>query len=174
MNDIYDVFVWLNLFYPSKLVSPIKDIRDQIAEKINSNNISSAIEAYQALEYLKFLEGDRIDTFERGEIWAECGLLFYQLGNPFEAQTSLLKALENYPPGSHEYAVVCWMLGIVQWSLENKHGDAMKNWNLAIERFDQLKIQAEYTRQNSLVVWYLTRIDEMVEGLREKVREKFS
>ena len=159
MDDIYGVFVWLNLFYPSK---------------INNNNISSSIEAYQALEYLKLLEGDRIDTFERGEIWAECGLLFYQLGNPFEAQTSLLKALENYPPRSHEYAVVWWMLGIVQWSLENKHSDAIRNWTLAIENFDQLKIQAEYSRQNSLVIWYETRIDEMEESLREKVREKFS
>ncbi len=66
MNDIYDVFKWLNLFDGSKLVSPIIEIRDQIIEKINNNDISSSIEAYQALEYLKILKVIRIDTFERG------------------------------------------------------------------------------------------------------------
>jgi len=174
MNDIYDVFTWLNLFDGSKLVSPIIEIRDQIIEKINNNDVKNSFEAYQALEYIKLFEGDRIDTFERGEIWAECGLSFYRLGNPFEAQSSLLKALENYPPGSHEYAVIGWLLGIIQWSLENKHSDAMKNWKRAIENFGQLKIQAEFDRQRFKVDWYSERIGEMDENLREKVLEKFS
>jgi len=174
MDDIYDVFTWLNLFDASRLVSPILEIRDQVIGKINNNDISSSIEAYQALEYLKIFEGDRIDTFERGEIWAECGLSFYQLGNPFESQSSLLKALENYPPGSHEYAVTCWMIGIVQWLLENRHSDAMMNWKRAIENFRQLKDQAEFDRQRSKVDWYSERISEMEESLRERVLEKFS
>jgi len=165
------VFSWLNEFQGSSLTRPDTILIEVIRQKISEARF---FEAYQAIEYLKELENNREKAFERGEIWVECGMVYYDMGNSIEAIKSLKCAEKEYPPESHEHAVVRWMLGTVQWFFEKDNPEAIKNWKWAIEEFRSLERVAEQDRRIREKNWYAERITEMDEGLREKILEQLS
>lgn len=171
MISLNIIFSWLSEFQASSLTRPDTVVRDVIRQKITEGRF---FEAYQAIEYLKLYETNRENAFERGEIWVECGLAYYDMGNSIDAINSLKKAEKEFPPTSHEHAVVLWMLGTIQWYFENDNAEAIKNWKLAMEEFSLLENQAELCRRATEKSWYSARINEMEESLREKIVEKFS
>jgi tetratricopeptide (TPR) repeat protein len=164
--DIRDVFPWLNEFDPSVLSLTATLLRDQIIVHIEKRQYVSA---YQVIESFKQYESCRIETYERAEIWAECGLAFYQMGNPFEAIESLKQALAAYPPKTHEHAVTQWMLGAVQWHVQAEHVQAMINWQQAYEEFDQLKIQADKNHQKTRRAWYEQKLEVFEQAIRKQI-----
>jgi tetratricopeptide (TPR) repeat protein len=171
MISINDVFSWLNEFQGSGLTRPDTILRDIIRQKITERRF---FEAYQVIGSLKSYENNRINSFERGEIWVECGLAFYEMGNSTEAIKSLERAKSEYPPESHAHAVVRWMLGTMQWFFEKNNAEAIKNCKRAIEEFRILEEKAEQERRVREKDWYSDRIIEMEESLSGKITEKFS
>lgn len=126
------IFSWLNEFQGSSLTRPDAILVEVIRVKITEARF---FEAYQAIEYLKSFVNNRENANERGEIWVECGMAYYDMGNSIEAINSLKSAEKEYPPESHEHAVVRWMLGTIQWYFEKDKPEAIKNWKWAIEEF---------------------------------------
>lgn len=171
MISIEDVFSWLNEFQGSSLKRADTILREAIRQKIAERRF---FQAYQVIEFFKSYENYRINAFERGEIWVECGLAFYDMENSIEGIKSLERAKSEYPPESHEHAVVGWMLGTMQWLFEKYHVAAVKNWKGAIEEFRLLELKAEQDRRIREKDWYSDRLIEMEESLKGKVTEKFS
>lgn len=170
MISLHVVFTWLNEFQGSSLTRPDTILRDLMRHKIMVRKFS---EAYQVIEYLKSCEKNRVSGFERGEIWVEYGLAYYDMGNLMEAIASLKKAEIAYPAGNHEHAVALWMLGTMQWSFENEHAGALMNWKEAIEEFDLMERIAEQEENEEKRNWYCGRINEMEEELQQKIVGKF-
>jgi len=171
MISMENVFAWLNEFQGSSLTGPDIILRDAISQKISQGRF---FEAYQAIEFLKTYENNRENAFERGEIWLECGLAYYDMGNSIEAIKSLKMAEKEFPPASHEHAVTRWMLGTVQWSFESDNAEAMVNLKEAIEEFRSLEKMSEQDRRVREKDWYADRIEDMEENLRERISEKFT
>ena len=144
MIDFNEAFTWLNEFEASELTLPAVLIKDQIVAGIRDGQF---LRAYDVIERLKMYGSSRVQSAERAEIWVECGAAFYEMGNPFEAMSSLKNAVENYAPASHRLAVTRWMLGLVQWCVDAERMQAVISWQTAIEEFQNLKKQADYDNQ---------------------------
>ena len=170
MISLNVVFSWLNEFQGSSLTRPDTILRDVMRQKIRERKF---FEAYQVIDYLKSCENYRVNGFERGEIWMEYGLAYYDMGNLIEAIDSLKKAEKEYPAGHHEHAVALWMLGTVQWCFENDHAEALMNWKEAIEEFRLLERIHEQACQVEEKNWYCARITEMEARLIHCTRAKF-
>lgn len=171
MISFCDVFRWLNRFEGSKLTSLDRILLDLVKQKITEGKFS---DADRVIEYLKSYQKTREDAFEKGEIWVECGLAYYDIGDPFKVVKSLKMAKKEFTASSHKRAVACWMLGTIQWDIENDNAEALINWKWAIEDFDLLEKIAEQDRRVKERNWYVERILEMEDNLQEKILEKFS
>lgn len=161
----------MNEFQGSSLTRPDTILLEVIRQKIAEARF---FEVYQAIEYLKSFENNRENAYERGEIWVECCMAYYDMGNSIEAIKSLKNAEKEYPPTSHEHAVTRWMLGNVQWYFETDNVEAMVNWKEAIEEFRLLERISEQDRRIREKDWYGERINDMEDSLRERISEKFS
>ena len=174
MIDIEEVFGWLRRNNPSNLDTPATTLILQVIGNVQSGNNT---QAYQIIEYLDAIADELSNELRKpvdaGDIWSEIGLAFYQMGNIFEAERFWMKAVQSYPAESHEHAVVRWLVGAVQWSIETKNKDAVRNWKGAIREFRNLAEEAE--RQNRIgdKDWYEEKKVEMENSLEEALSRKF-
>jgi tetratricopeptide (TPR) repeat protein len=171
MIYLEEIFGWLNCMTPSSMTVSSSAIRDQLAARIQTR---SFITAYQIIEHFKKIGLQSIMTLERAEIWAECGLAFFEMGNPFEAIEAFKQSLANCPPGSHSQAIVRWMLGEVQWHIDSEHDTAIRNWEKTLEELSVLEQQADYKNRIPDRDWYRDRMDELHGRLNNRVVKTYS
>jgi tetratricopeptide (TPR) repeat protein len=174
MTGVPYVYGWLKKFSGSLLDTPATTLRDQVIYYIKCRKYT---QAHQTIKYLDAVAEELANELRKpvdaGDIWAEIGLAFYQMGNLFESEKFWEKAVTSYPPESHEHAVVRWLLGSAQWLVETKNVDAMKNWKGAIREFENLIEESEKKNEISKKDWYSSRIDEMEESLNAELSKKF-
>ena len=126
------------------------------------------MEAVQLLDKMKIYANMSRFTREKVEIFIECGLAYYQMVDPDQSKESILIALANCSPGSHEQAILHWMLGEVQWGISTDQFSAMKTWEIALEELDTLATQADHDNLPATRDWYRTTRDLLEAVLRER------
>lgn len=173
MISFDDVYRWFNFFEGSSLTWPVIFLRDLALQKINERKFTAA---YQLIEYLETYQNAIDDKYEKGEIWLECAMAYYEIRNLLQAVNSIMmakKVFSEAAAGSHKCAVISWMLGTIQWETEVGTPKALKNWKGAIEDFDLLRRIADDERRYDDGDWYAERINEMEESLEERILGKF-
>ena len=169
MVEIETVFSWLKRFRASRLVTPATTLRDQIADRIRTGDF---IRTYKLIEYLETSAVALNDKFDTGDISAEIGLAFYQMGNLQKAEEYWLKARADYND-CHEGAIISWLLGAVRWQIDIRNRFALNDWKTAIREFRDLANKAERDRLEDTYNWYEARIPELEKCLAEQISIKF-
>ena len=165
MIALDNAYGWLNQFQGSSLSRTEMILRDIIFNKVSSNDNK---EAHKKIKILLSYDSDSQNQFQSGEIWLECGMAIYKMGNLFEANEYFEKAVNQFPPESHEHAVALWMLGSVQWEIE-KSPDASRNWEKAIDEFRILEKKAGENRRMSEKNWYELKIKDLEASIVQKL-----
>ena len=145
-------------------ISALK-IRDALIRKISTGKIE---EAELLVERMKTYASSCKITREKVEILTECGLAYFQMGNLDQSIKTLIVTLANSSPGSHEQAILHWMLGEVQWNVTSEQFSAMKTWEIAKEELDILATQADYDNLPSTRDWYRNTSDHVETVLRQR------
>jgi tetratricopeptide (TPR) repeat protein len=172
MISFDEAFDWFYAFERSSSITREEIFLFQVIDqKINQRNYSKAC---QVIQYLKSYQRNRAAGDEKGEIWLKFAKAYYKMQNAFEAIRSLKMAEKEFTPVSHERWVIRWMLGSLQWFIENDHGEALISWTEALEGFRLLESIAFEERRMTDRNWYVERIMEMMNTLQEKIFETFS
>lgn len=150
-------------------MTPVTTLRDSIVDKIQKNEFG---QAYKLIEYLETSASALNDKFDTGDILAEIGLAYYQMGNLQKAEEYWLKARNDYND-CHEGAVVSWLIGTVRWQIEMRNKFALNDWKMAIREFRVLANEAERNRLKDQFEWYEARIPELESSLLEQISIKF-
>jgi tetratricopeptide (TPR) repeat protein len=159
------IFSYLNEFTPTSLSITAKEIRDGIVNKINAKKFMIANQWVKRIK--EFANKSKV-TREKMEIWAECGLAHFQMGDPYLCIESLKQALSNCAPGSHEQAILHWMLGEAQLKEETLHFDAFKTWELALEELNALAVVADRRNKIPERDWYRIAFRNLEAALRTR------
>ena len=170
MINIDETYKWLNIFEPSSLSLPAAILRDQILNDIRDKKY---MPAYQAIEQLKSYESSRILTRERAEIWIECGLGFFYIGDPDEAMEALKRAIA-LDASMHAEAVAHCMLSAIQWQFVSKRSEALLNWKTAIEKLGQLADLADKENWTDRRDWYRLKIKDLEDDEKRELSKAFS
>jgi tetratricopeptide (TPR) repeat protein len=166
-----EAFTWLNEFSPSHLSIVARGIKQLALEKLNRSQFTSA---YQFIGELQKLSKGSSDYLEVPEIMVECGLLEYEMGNLEGAIKLVDQAVSNYNPGSHQQAVVQWMLGALLWQTPAKISQATTSWEQAISGFSDLAVKAGHSGHLTLRDWYQEKTRYMLKALNNEVIAHFS
>lgn len=169
MISFEDVFTWLNVFSTSQLTWLDNYLLDLVTRKITEGRFS---DANRVIEYIKSYQNSIEDKFEKGEIWVECALAYYNIGYPLEVAKSLKMAIKEFKVERHKCAVSYLMLGIIQWEIEDEKVEALVNWKGVIGEFVELKELPPLDRWGRN--WYQAKIIDIENSLQEKILEKFS
>jgi len=167
MISFIDAFKWLNKFEPSRLTWLDRRLLDRVTQKISNGRFS---DADRVIEYIKSYQNSLVDKFEKGEIWVECSRAYYDIGYPLEVAKSLKMAIKEFTVERHKCAVSCWMLGTIQWEIEDQKPEALINWKWTIDEFIEIKELPMLDRRGR--DWYRANIIDMENSLRRKILMK--
>jgi tetratricopeptide (TPR) repeat protein len=179
-----EVFSWVNQF--KYKIHSHKELIDKVARDDKSSEMSLAAaqlysrlgdmrkkgkkdQAISVIDRLKYYALHSTNSLERGEIWIRCGMAFYEMKDNKNAEDALEHAVAEYPRTGHQRAVSRWLLGDIQWNLENYEDAAISNWSKAIEEFTMLMEQAQNDHQDIRHTWYKEKIEILKEALKEQI-----
>ena len=165
MITLDDAYRWLNQFQGSSLSRTEMILRDNIFNKVNSNDNK---EAHKKIKILLSYDSESKNQFQRGEIWLESGMAIYEMGDMFNAIVHFEKAVNHFPPESHEHAIALWMLGSVQWEI-GKNADASRNWETTIDEFRALEKISEESRRMNEMDWYERKTRDLEISIEQKL-----
>ncbi len=122
----------------------------QIKAKISEYLENGATEV--VLDQMQLLLGislKAIQAEETGEALAYCGVIHWLFTNRTEALQFLRSALTQFIPGSHEYAFIEWMIGLVLFDLPAERHEAIQRMETSIVHIDGLR-QAEVQKNHEI------------------------
>lgn len=161
------VFTWLNLFEGSMISPGAIHVRELMNERIHRRDM---VAGYDQLNQLKKMA--KIASFEESaEIFIECGLGAFMLGNPPEAAQCISRAMELFHPNTHRKFVARWMLGAVQWYCTESRQKALHAWEECISEIQLLTEDAEYRDRQNVKHWYEEKVETLDWALRDRVEE---
>jgi tetratricopeptide (TPR) repeat protein len=140
-------------------------LRDNIFNKVSSDENK---EAHKKIKILLSYDSESKNQFQRGEIWLDSGMAIYKMGDLFKAIVHFEKAVNHFPPVSHEHAITLWILGSVQWEI-GKNEDASRNWEKAIDEFRTLERISEENRRMNEVNWYKRKKRDLENSIEQKL-----
>jgi len=165
-------FSWLNRSTPSRLTSSNRALVNGIEENIK---LEKPEQAYKLISILKEKAKSSTDPLEYPEIFVEIGVAYFRLKNPLLAMQELKVAVGRYSSSQcHQRNVSRWLLGAVQWWLNDYRLEAQKNWETSLDGFAELAKKADQKNQQSEKFWYRERIIYMKGALQGKIKEYFS
>jgi tetratricopeptide (TPR) repeat protein len=161
------VFTWLNLFEGSMISPGAVHVRELMIDRIHRRDM---VTGYDLLNRLKKMA--KTAAFEESaEIFMECGLGAFMLGNPPEASQYISHAVELFHQHTHRKFVARWMLGAVQWYCRETRQKALHAWEECISEMDRLIQEAEYRDHQNVKRWYEEKVETLDWALRDRVEE---
>jgi tetratricopeptide (TPR) repeat protein len=170
-----EAFGWLNIFEPSHLIGPARELQTIMDQKLVEMDFSKEAEnatwvIYQLMDKLLDETHRSTDIMETAEAYIECGLAAYHMGHMSEAVRYLEMAIHRYQPDTHQQAVAKWLVGIIQWDLDGHEDLARRNWHEAIKTFEQNGLNALHRNLSSQASWYTDILHVMNDALTAKIR----
>jgi SOS-response transcriptional repressor LexA len=112
-------------------------------------------EAWEHVEELiqlqeRFHNDGSVHNKETPQIFLDCGIAAYYMGNARQAAAYLNAAIAKYTD-QHEKAVVHWLLGCLNWSLDDSV-NAVAEWENSLNQFQEQAMKTQ--RDSKLVYWY--------------------
>jgi tetratricopeptide (TPR) repeat protein len=174
-----EAFRWLNHHEASHLKRTPRELQTIISKRLDEGLIDDEAPQdtwviYQLMYKLIDETRTSTDYMETAEAYIECGIAAYRMGHLSEAIRYLELGINHYHPGTHHQAVSKWLLGIVQWDLEGYQDLARRNWQEAIESFEQAALQAQYRNRMAQARWYSEILHVMQDALQEKIRSLYA
>jgi tetratricopeptide (TPR) repeat protein len=168
-----EIYTWLDLFDPSRLSEAAVQLVNEITEKINQEWLteSDSQEITGLVDDLHSLGLNSVDPLESAEVLVECAMVFCRLDNLSKAQEMQQKAVEIFPPQSHQRAVTLWLLGIFQWLMPVRRKDAISSWEECLDMMADLIQIYQQEDKPDRVTWYRQKRDTMSRMLDEKTAE---
>jgi SOS-response transcriptional repressor LexA len=131
------------------MVKRMKDaMRDAMRDSVSNPN-RAAEEAWSLMERLKRLSDGFINNndvvnetkhkHEKPEIYLECALVAYDLGDLREALALLEVSIGDFPRRSLHKAVSHWLCGCIQWQLPAHSEDAVLSWERSLQTIHEVK-----------------------------------
>ena len=156
---------WLNYFDTSHLSDPAKLLKERLEKAREDGRYN---QAWDVIDDLKRLSNSS-EVDESAEIWFACAFEAAKMGYLREAVELFREARGKYSEKDHNYAVVYWTLGCVQWLLPDKHINAINDWRKSVKIFkslsDSYKSGVEHSR------WYQERYEEMRMALKKATQK---
>lgn len=166
-----EIYTWLNWFReePTSLRPSSRQLESFITENIRQQRYS---DVYALMREIQQFNQWSIVLYERAEVFFECGLAAYQMGNPGLAIELLKKAVLDFSPGlghNHKQVVARCMLGAVEWLCPELRSQAAMSWRRCIEEFTDLMAQSDYANHQGGRQWYTERIALLEAALSERL-----
>jgi SOS-response transcriptional repressor LexA len=119
-------------------------------------------EAWQHVEELiqlqeRFHNDGSIHSKEAPQIFLDCSIAAYHMGNARQAILYINAAIAKYTD-QHERAVAHWLLGCLNWSLDDPV-NAVAEWENSLNQFQEQSMKMQ--RDSKLVYWYRDTIKFM-------------
>jgi tetratricopeptide (TPR) repeat protein len=174
-----EVFSWLNQHESSHLTRTPRELQSIIARRLDEGLADEEAPQdtwviYQLIYKLIDVTRSSTDYMETAEAYVESGVAAYRMGHLDEAMRYLELGINHYHPGTHQQAVAKWLLGIVQWELEGYQDLARRNWQEAIEAFEQAALQSQYRNRMVQAKWYNETLHVMQDALADKIRTLYA
>ena len=166
-----EIYTWLNQFpeEPAGLTAGSRQLENLITENIHQQRYS---DVYALMSDIQQLNQGSTVLYEQAEVFFECGLAAYQMGNLGLAIELLKKTVQNFSPGlghNHKQVVARCMLGAVEWLHPGLRNQAAMSWRRCMEEFRELKVQTDYANNQARRQWYAERIDLLEAALSERL-----
>jgi len=160
-----EVYGWLNQFSHSNLSN---------ADLLNFFQLNEPKLSYNEREdFLRELRKTAQNTprpLQAAEIYLGISRYFFEKQDLRSAYAEILRATELFRPGTHQQGVTYWLLGMIEWELqENSH--AYSHWFLARKTFQDCqfhRIQIGDVKGN---LWYSERLEKINLDMASTVEE---
>ena len=160
------VFEYLYEFHGSNLAPSALDIKNTISFMVEKKNIRKIDDE---MDLLLGISLRSLDPNEAAEALAYCGVVSWALENKSEAMLHFRSAMTQYLPISYEYAVVQWMLGLVQYWYPSDRFNAIANMEASIQTFEKCRLKAIHDNNMGLEKWYAIHHNAMKRILRTRL-----
>ena len=166
-----EIYTWLN-YFPSadpSLSPSSRQLENLMAENIRQQRYP---DVYALMRDIQQINQWSTGIYERAEVFFECGLAAYQMGNLGFATELLRKAVVDFSPGignNHKQVVARCMLGAVEWLHPDLRSQAVIDWRRCLEEFRNLMLQADYANNQDGRQWYAERITLLEAALLERM-----
>jgi hypothetical protein len=153
MISLAEALSWLNQFDCCHISAASKVL-------IQNMNVVPPVKI-DRLEYLinTALSGSQsaIDRMEYPEMLLNCAAVNFHRNRLSRAYLHLKEAYQLYSSHVHRKSVASWMLGIIEWKLED-NGSAFLHWNETRTIFEKQIEAGKKTKDQVFVVWYQDRL----------------
>lgn len=171
----YDHWVekWVRVDSKSCLRDSTRNIVDRM--KLASSDSDRAEEAWNLLERLKRLsDGFNHDDvtnepkykYEKPEVYMECALVAYKLGDLQEALNLLRVSIGDFSKRTLHKSISYWLCGCIQWQLPSHLEDAVLSWERSMQIINEVGIDKSNND-------YATKkkCDEVAKVMRDAINE---
>ncbi len=153
VKEICDTWVeyvyeqWIKNLLRDKLTSSMRDSTKNMVSRMKdaSSDPKRAEDAWNLLERLKRLSdglnnGSVVNEhmYEKFDIYIECALVAYKLGDLQEALNLLRVPTETVLKRSPHKSVSYWLCGCVQWQLPSHVEDAVLSWERGLQTINEV------------------------------------
>ncbi|HMD88362.1 MAG TPA: hypothetical protein VKF38_04295 [Anaerolineaceae bacterium] len=164
-----EAYTWLNQFDAIELDSSIIQMRNKMVDDYKQKKYDEMTRQMEVIQKIAFAASDYLVY---PQILVDCALLAYQMENKKDVAADLLKqALVIFIPRSHQQAVVCWMLGIVEWLDKSSVEQAVINWQKSREIFLDLALSEDHANRQDRRRWYKRTGQVMRLALEQKIKQ---
>jgi len=95
-------------------------------------------------------------------------MVLFRLAEISKAQDMLQKAVDIFPPQSHQGAVTLWLLGIFEWQLAVSRIKSLAHWEECLEIMDSLEQVYKQDQNPERAEWYRQKRDVMARVLEKR------
>lgn len=163
-------YSWLNLFEPGMLPPSAHHLNNRLLERLERHDSTRGYDLVAELNRMAMRTNQHI---EKAEIWVECGLGVFLLGNAEESARFISQAIELFPEHTHKKFVTRWMLGSVLWYSKASYQRAYETWQYCIDEIDYLIQMANYKDSTNIKQWYIEMTEILDAALRDRLEEKY-
>jgi tetratricopeptide (TPR) repeat protein len=159
-------YSFLIRFDKNSLGEGLKQLRKKLGKAVAALDY---LQVNQTIDRMLGVVKSQGNTFEKAEVYLECGLARYHLLESKEAIRFIEQAIPMYLPGSHRQAVVRWILGAIQWQDKALADEAIRNWSRSLDDFSTLIDQANWDKAIYQLNWYRDKKKVMKSALNQKI-----
>ena len=159
-------YSFLSRLDTNSLGEGLKQLREKLGKALEALDY---IQVNQTIERMQGVVKGQGNTFEKAEVYLECGLAKYHFLDTKEAIRYIDQAISIYQPWSNRQAVVRWILGAIQWQDKALADDAIKNWSRSVDDFSKLIDQANWDKDLYRLKWYREKQKVMKLALNQKI-----
>jgi tetratricopeptide (TPR) repeat protein len=149
-----EILTWLNRFEASSLTESSRQLVEVIEERIRQRSYP---EANVLLRDLREINKWSSASYERAEVFLECGFAAYRMGNSALAIGILREAVVEFAPGignNHKQVIARCMLGALERSEPTQRNQGVIDWRRCIEELEVLRLQADRDNDQDRKRWY--------------------